>query len=159
MKMRRSDRQITDPAAIQAILDACTILRLALVADGKPYVVPLHFGYTGAGERLTLYFHTAREGRLPRALLAGSPACFEMDIPGEIIRGELACNFSQCYASIIGEGTPHAVTEDAEKRAALDALMDHVAGPGPHIYADAALRATAVWALPVDSLTAKRRGS
>ena len=28
MKMRRSDRQITDPAAIQAILDACTILRL-----------------------------------------------------------------------------------------------------------------------------------
>ena len=36
--MRKRERELTDPAEIQSILDACKILHLGLSDEGQPYV-------------------------------------------------------------------------------------------------------------------------
>ena len=64
--MRRADRQITDVKEISEILQGCKVCHLAMTDQGMPYVVPLNFGYVMEGEILTLYFHSAWEGRKQR---------------------------------------------------------------------------------------------
>lgn len=45
-KMRKSDRQVTDPAIIKAMLEICPICTLALQDESYPYIVPVNFGFT-----------------------------------------------------------------------------------------------------------------
>ena len=57
--MRRKDREITDRAEIEAILDEAMVCRIGLADGGDPYVVPLCFGY----EDGSVYIHSARRKR------------------------------------------------------------------------------------------------
>lgn len=43
--MRRKDREITDRAEIESILNEAMVCRIGLADGGDPYVVPLSFGY------------------------------------------------------------------------------------------------------------------
>ena len=56
--MRRTEKQITDAADIQSVIEQSTVCRLAMVDGEKPYVVPLCFGY----QDNALYFHGALKG-------------------------------------------------------------------------------------------------
>lgn len=69
--MRRKDREITDFAAMLAIVRDCDCCRLGILAEGAPYILPLNFGYEVNGEILTLYFHGARQGK-------NTPCCGEI---------------------------------------------------------------------------------
>ena len=55
--MRRKDREITDRAEIEAILNEAMVCRIGLADGGEPYVVPLSFGY----EDGSVYIHSAPE--------------------------------------------------------------------------------------------------
>ena len=57
--MRRKDREITDRAEIEAILNEAMVCRIGLADDGEPYVVPVSFGY----EDGSVYIHSAPEGK------------------------------------------------------------------------------------------------
>ena len=57
--MRRSEKEITDKLAIEKIINASLVCRLALSDGNQPYIVPLCFGY----QDRTLYFHSALEGK------------------------------------------------------------------------------------------------
>ena len=61
--MRRNDREVTDINEIKNILNLCKTCHLAMVDGNMPYVIPLSFGYVMDGDTLTLYFHSAKEGR------------------------------------------------------------------------------------------------
>ena len=61
--MRRQDREIKDPEKILSIIAACPYCHLGFSDQGKPYVVPVNFGYTVEDGRTVFYFHGAREGR------------------------------------------------------------------------------------------------
>ncbi len=118
--MRRADRQVTDPARIHAIVEACDVCRLGLCEGGMPYVVPMNFGYRfGADERLTLYFHCHGEGQRLSMLQANPRVCFEMDCGHRLVGGDTPCSCSMDYASVIGYGTVEIVSNPEEK---LDAL-------------------------------------
>ena len=71
--MRRKDREITGRENIEPILRACKTCRVAMIADGAPYVVPLNFGYTWDDDGLTLYFQRPQGQEDRRA--ARRPAC------------------------------------------------------------------------------------
>ncbi len=43
--MRRKEREITEQAKINEIIQNCDCLRLALADEGAPYIVPVSFGY------------------------------------------------------------------------------------------------------------------
>ena len=44
--MRRSDREITFIEEKLAVIEKNKVMRLAMVDNGRPYVVPLNYGYT-----------------------------------------------------------------------------------------------------------------
>lgn len=39
--MRRSDRALQGPGQLLEVIQACKVFRLAMLAEGRPYVVPL----------------------------------------------------------------------------------------------------------------------
>ncbi|MBU3917342.1 pyridoxamine 5'-phosphate oxidase family protein, partial [bacterium] len=71
--MRRKEKEITDKAIIDSIINDSKVCRLGLSDDNRPYVVPLCFGY----ENDTLYFHSAHKGMKLDILKKNKQVCFE----------------------------------------------------------------------------------
>lgn len=155
--MRRKDREVTDPAEIEAILRRCEVCRLALndPETGAPYILPLNFGFERQAGRLVLYFHGAAAGRKHQLIAADPRAAFEMDCGHELILDQESGNCSMAYESVIGTGTIGPVP-DVERPAALRALMCQYRSEG-FAYNPAVLPVTAFLKLTVERLTAKRR--
>ena len=158
--MRRSEREITDRAQLTHILDSCKVLRLAMVDDGKPYVLPMNFGYEWSGELPTLVLHSAPEGRKLDILRKHPEICFELDCDHELVEApvDAACGYGFRFSSIIGEGTVAELVDIAEKRAAIDLLMAcQTGGKTGFSYDDAVLARTAVLRIAVSALSGKAR--
>ena len=126
--MRRSDREITDIGQIRQILDTCKTCHLAMVDNGLPYVVPLSYSYVMSNGALTLYFHSAKEGRKISILHENNAVGFEMCFEGEPVFAEKTpCNSGYYYASVAGAGSAYFIDDMDEKRAALALLTKHQA--------------------------------
>ena len=119
--MRRTDREITDPAAVTAIMARCQVVRLALNTDGAPYILPLNFGMEPDG--MTLYIHGAMEGEKYRHMEADNRAGFEMDAMLGMELDEVHRECSTRYESVAGWGELEEITGAEEKRHALKRIM------------------------------------
>ena len=128
MNMRRKDREVTDINQIKSILDDCKTCHLAMVDEGQPYVVPLNYAYLIDDNGLTLFFHSAIEGRKIKILRENNAVCFEMSKEGEPIFAEKTpCNSGYYYASVHGFGHVQFIEDVDEKCSALTLLMKHQA--------------------------------
>lgn len=126
--MRRSDRQVTDFGKIKQILDDCKTCHLAMVDNGQPYVIPLSYAYTIDNEVLTLYFHSAKEGRKISVLHKNNTVCFEMCNEGvPVFAAKTPCNSGYYYSSVHGFGSVYFIDDISEKCSALSLLMNHQA--------------------------------
>lgn len=152
--VRRTDREIKDAAAIRAIMEEALVCRIGLSDNGMPYVVPMNYGI---GESC-LYLHCAAEGRKLDILRRNDCVCFEMDLLREIKPGVESCGWGALYESVIGFGRAVIVEMPAEKRTALDRIMEHCGAKGPFSYPDETLARTAVIRIDIESVTGKRRG-
>lgn len=123
--MRRKDREVTDINEIRSIIDKCKVCHLAMIDKGIPYIVPLSYGYLLNGDSLTLYFHSAKEGRKIDILNENNLVCFEMSREGELAMFENPCNSGYYYESVIGFGNVEFVEDIDEKCRALSILMKH----------------------------------
>ena len=152
--MRRTDREITDAAAISAIMARCQVVRLAMNTDGAPYVLPLNFGMEPDG--MTIYVHGAAEGEKYRLMERDSRVAFEMDCMLGMDMDEVHRECSTRYESVIGWGEAVEITDVEEKRCALKRIMaqyhreDFPFSEGP-------LPRTRVFAIKVKERTAKAR--
>jgi len=153
--MRRKDRQVEDVFEILEMIKACSVCRIAMVDEGKPYVLPMNFGYSFEDGSLTLFFHGALAGRKIDILQKSPEVCFEMDVMDELIRAEAACNFSCSYRSVIGFGRAEFLTSKEEKIFALQKIMEHVAGAGSYHFPDAQLSHVAVFSVTTKDFTGK----
>ena len=126
--MRRSDRAVTAPEEIRDILERCRVCRLAMQDAAGLYIVPMNFGYTLEDGRLTLYFHSAGEGRKIDALAAAPQAAFEMDCGHELVEGDMPCTYSFNYCSITGTGRAVFCRTAEEKIQGLRAILRHQTG-------------------------------
>ena len=155
--MRRKDRQITDLEAIRAILDKAKVLHLAMIDGDRPYVVPLNYGYTLADGRLTLYLHSAREGRKLDVLRQNDRVAFVLETNvSQVSGGDIPCKYGEAYASVMGEGRAVLLTDSAEKMAALSILMKTQTGR-EFAFTPAMAESVAVLRVNVDSFSAKAR--
>ncbi len=155
--MRRKDRQITDLEAIRAILDKAKVLHLAMIDGDRPYVVPLNYGYTLENGALTLYLHSAREGRKLDVLRQNDRVAFVLETNvSQVSGGDIPCKYGEAYASVMGEGRAVLLTDSAEKMAVLSILMKTQTGRD-FAFTPAMTDAVAVLRLDVDSFTAKAR--
>jgi nitroimidazol reductase NimA-like FMN-containing flavoprotein (pyridoxamine 5'-phosphate oxidase superfamily) len=165
--MRRSDREITDRARIDAILREAQVCRIALADEDGPYIVPMCFGYDGTA----LYLHSAPErtagppgskvsspagsGSRKLAMIRKNPrCCFEVDQCDGIVKGERACSWGMRYRSVIGFGRAEIITNPAVKQHGLTSIMQQYHG-GVHEYSEAELRSVTVIRITIESMTGK----
>lgn len=125
--MRRKDREIIEREEIMDVIDRCKVCHLAMAENNRPYVVPMNFGYEMTEDRLTLYIHSASEGKKLDILRKNGYVCFEMcEESGMIYDSRNPCSSGCYYASVTGNGMAEFVTEPEEKARALSLLMRHM---------------------------------
>lgn len=154
--MKRKDREVTDLQEIAAIVKQSDVCRLGMIDDGKPYVVPMNFGYEFDGEKLTLYFHCAKEGRKLDILRKNPLVCFEMDSGHVLVNGTRACDYGYKYESVIGTGHTVFVDSHEEKLYSLQKLMAQYAGADNFDFTPEETGLVTILKVTADEYTAKR---
>ena len=117
--MRRSDRAITDPQELESVLREAAVCRMGLCDEGKPYVVPMNYGYRDG----SVFLHSAAEGRKIDILRSNPSVCLEFEKDVELVPAEAACSFSMKYRSVIASGKAVFLEGTEEKSFGLNAIM------------------------------------
>lgn len=153
---RLPERGTHDLEIIHQILDEALICHVGFVADGQPFVIPTIHARVGE----TLYFHGSPASRMLRSLRNGIDTCVTVTLVDGLVIARSAFHHSLNYRSVVVLGKARAVTDDAEKKRALDAVVEHVVpgrttdARGPN---EQELRKTLVLALDLVEATAKIR--
>ena len=153
--MRRKDREVTDLSEIIKIIDSCDCCRLGFVDDGEAYIVPMNFGYEISGEDITIYLHSAKEGRKISLIEKETMVSFEMDGDHFLKKGNKASEFSFYYQSIMGRGKIEVLEIEDEKSHGLEKIMEHYTQSIDWDFDHESLEATSVLKLSVTELSAK----
>lgn len=157
--MRRVEIQVSEKERIAAIIQRCTTLRLGMISEGTPYIMPMVFGYRWEGEYPVFYLHCGMAGRKNDALTEGARVCFEMDVEGQITgKTPYANGYSREFACVMGEGTVHFARSAEEKITYFDRLMEHQTGRSGFTYQPGWLTLTRVFQLRADKLSASQKG-
>lgn len=152
--MRRTDKEITEPGEIRAILEECRLGQIAFVTDGFPYLISMNYGL-GPGYPPRLYFHGAGAGRKIELLRRDPRVAFQAAVEDELVTGNEACSWTTRYRSVIIEGRMEILTSAAEKRVGLDVIMAHHGFEGARDYPEAMIERTAVFRLTPERISAK----
>lgn len=153
--MRKAKREIKDIKIFHEILNTSDTCRLAFKNEPAPYLVPLSYGYTFEAERLTLYFHCAKEGQKLELMEKDPHVGFEIDCGQSIVTGDRACQYSTTFMSIVGWGLLENLTDAAEKKKVLNFIMDHYSKKDNWEFDDKILSHTSVLKLTVKAYTGK----
>lgn len=153
--MRRKDREITEFSKMIEIINACDCCRLGLVDGNEAYIVPMNFGYDIKEDKIVLYFHCAGKGRKTRLFSQQSVVSFEMDTKHELVTGEMGCDFSYLYQSIMGTGALTILHDKEEKLFAMRKIMEHYTNQTQWEFNEKILSATTVLKLSVETLSGK----
>jgi nitroimidazol reductase NimA-like FMN-containing flavoprotein (pyridoxamine 5'-phosphate oxidase superfamily) len=153
---RRADRGNHERRVLYAILDEGLMCHAGFQVDGQTFVQPMAYARIDDA----LYLHGAAANRMLRALADGIDACVTVTLLDGVVLARSAFHHSMNYRSVMLFVRGSRVTDEAEQRAAMDALLDHVA---PGRSADARppnqteLRSTVIVRFPIDEGSAKIR--
>lgn len=148
--MRRKDREITDLATIESIIAESKFCRMALCDKGKPYIVPMCYGYKDR----TVYVHSAREGHKLEVMKKNSAVCIEFETVPEVVKNDIACKWKLRYKSVIAQGKAVALDGIEEKRRALAIIMGNYA-PGLFEFSEEGLNKIVVFKIALEFMTCK----
>lgn len=173
-RMRRADREVTDIQQMLDIVRHCDVVHVSYVDAEGLTIVPMNFGFAydagdtdntdGAADTgdlagtLTLYMHSAPEGRKYDAITAAGnalPVAFEMNTDREIIEGRAWCNWGEAFKSVIGNGTASIVTDVDEKIRGLQLLIEQQMGTANIPFTPQQAASVAVWKIESTRFTAK----
>src|SRR5205807_2631074 len=107
---------------IDAILDEGLVGHLGFASGGQPYVVPML--HARAGD--TLYLHGAPASRLLATLAERARFCFTVTLLDGLVLARSAFRHSLNYRSVVVLGEARRVSDEDEKLAALEAIVEHV---------------------------------
>jgi uncharacterized protein len=155
---RLAERVSYDRAAAHAILDESYVCHLGFTAPDGPRVLPTLVARIGA----TLYVHGSTGSGPMLALRAGGPVCLTVTLLDGLVLARSQFHHSANYRSVVVYGTATVVTDEGERRRAMDALVDKVApgrsrdtrAPSPK-----ELAATAILAIPLAEVSVKARAA
>jgi nitroimidazol reductase NimA-like FMN-containing flavoprotein (pyridoxamine 5'-phosphate oxidase superfamily) len=156
---RYRERARYDRAVVHGILDEALFCHVGVVVDGVPVVLPTMHARLGE----TLYLHGST-GSGPMRAAADAPdgltVCVTVTLVDGLVLARSGMHHSLEYRSVVAFGNARVVRDDAEKRRALAAVLDHVAsGRSTDSRPPNAreLAATAVIALDLVEVSAKVR--
>jgi uncharacterized protein len=155
-KVRRlAERGRYDAETVEAILDEGFVCHLGLVDDGSVRVVPTAYARVGD----VLYLHGAAANASLKAS-QNSEVCVTVTLVDGLVLARAAFHHSINYRSVTIFGTAAVVTDEEEKRLALDAIVEHIV-PGRGVDARSPnaseLKSTRVIRLPIQEASAKVR--
>jgi uncharacterized protein len=154
---RKRERGSYDRRTIDAILDEGLIAHLGIVEeDGQPFVIPTLHARRGD----LVYCHGSVASRTLRTLAAGAPVCLTVSLLDGLVLARSAMHHSANYRSVMLVGKASCVEDPAEKRAAMEAVIEHIVpGRWREVRAptDSELKATSVIAIPIEQASAKAR--
>jgi len=153
---RRAQRASYDPEQVFAILDAGLIAHVAFVHADHPFVIPMM--YARVGRELAL--HGSAASRMLEVGAGGAAMSACVTIIDGLVYARSAFHHSMNYRSVIVLGSAREVTEESEKRALLDALIERSAPGRSRLVRPPnakELAATRVLALPIEEASAKVR--
>lgn len=151
--MRRRDREVTDRAEIDAIIQAGKVMHLALADNNIPFVVPLFYAYDGAA----LFFHSATAGTKIEILQRNPVVCFEITTDHGVIESDTACDFEAKHRTVIGRGHADFVEDTAQKVAILNRIVALFTDK-PLVLPPENVARTAVVRIAIDSVKGKKHG-
>ena len=155
--MRRKDREIADINDKMAIIAECKVCRLGLSENNLPYIIPLNYGYKFEKDKLTLFFHGAKNGKKIKMIQNNNNACFEIDCDGKLIERDKPSNYSYEYKSIIGFGKIFFLETNEEKTNGLNYLMKHQTGKDIiYSFTEDELSNVCVYKMIVEEFTGKK---
>ena len=118
--MRRTDREIKDPAFFKDVFDKSSILTVAFNDGEYPYCVPLNFAELEGA----LYFHCAREGRKLDCLAKDPHVHFnafdEIEVDSE--------KATVYFRSVSGSGIASVVEDESLKAEVLAGILKKYCG-------------------------------
>jgi nitroimidazol reductase NimA-like FMN-containing flavoprotein (pyridoxamine 5'-phosphate oxidase superfamily) len=155
-KVRRlAERGRADRAIVNEVLDEAYVAHVGFVVDGEPRVLPMTYGRDGD----VVYLHGAVGNAMLRAS-SGAEVCVTVTLLDGLVLARSAFHHSMNYRCVVLLGIATKVEDEAEKRRALDVIVDHVV-PGRSRVARppsaGELRQTMVLRLPIDEGSAKVR--
>jgi uncharacterized protein len=110
---------------------------MAMVDNGKPYVVPMNFGYHDG----VFYLHSGHTGKKMEILRKNPDVCLSLDIDSELnVRHEnVACSYSMKYKSVIAHGKVEFVEDEQLKVEFMNLIMKHYCGRDDFQYSKPAI--------------------
>lgn len=153
--MRRKDREVTEIEKMLEIMKNCDCCRLGLVDNLKAYIVPMNFGIVYENEKISLYFHSAKEGNKINLIENQPEISFEMDSKHQVEKGETACEYSYFYQSIMGFGKVSFIEDISLKKYALQKIMEHYEPGKMWEFNDSVVKNTVVMRLDISNWTCK----
>jgi len=151
--MRRKEREITDRAQIDAILQSSRVMYLAMAHDDVPFLVPVFFAYDGT----SVYFHSAQTGTKIELLRRNPRVCFAVSVDQDVIENEKACDFEARHRTAIGVGTAAFVDHETEKIEILNRIVARFTDKAFE-YPPTTLEHTAVVRIAIESIKGKTHG-
>jgi uncharacterized protein len=152
--MHRKEKEISDNKVIEEILSKSEVCRIAMIDNDKPYIVPLNYGYIDN----SIYMHSAPMGKKIDILKQNNKVCFEIEYSSEIVKEELACEWSTRYRSLIGYGTIEIITDFEHKKFGLDIIMTHYGKNENNVYKDKLVDFIVILKLSIEKITGKQSG-
>ncbi|MDQ6935727.1 MAG: pyridoxamine 5'-phosphate oxidase family protein [Actinomycetota bacterium] len=121
---RRTTRLVYDRAAVHAVLDEAVLCHVGFVIDGKPVVLPqLH---ARVGEQLYLHGSTGARAMQAATDDGGLAVCVTVTLIDGLVLARSSFNHSINYRSVVIHGIAKELTREADKQAALAALVEAV---------------------------------
>jgi len=157
--MRRHDKEITDIDEKINVINKCKVCRIGLSENDMPYIVPLNYGYSFEDNILTLFFHSAAEGKKLDIIRNNNNACFEIDCDTALIEAEKACNYGYAFKSIVGFGKIIIITGNTrEKIDGLNRIMNHQTGSKTvYDFTDDEVKNVCVYKMVVEEFAGKKK--
>jgi RimJ/RimL family protein N-acetyltransferase/nitroimidazol reductase NimA-like FMN-containing flavoprotein (pyridoxamine 5'-phosphate oxidase superfamily) len=121
---RYPERATYEPAAVHNVLDSAFVCHVGFVVDGAPRVLPTLF--VRVGETVYLHGSTAATPWLAARSGGGLPIVVETTLTDGLVLARSQFHHSANYRSVVAHGVGRLVTDEAEKRAAMTALVDKV---------------------------------
>ncbi|MBM4456638.1 MAG: pyridoxamine 5'-phosphate oxidase family protein [Chloroflexi bacterium] len=148
------EKMFTDRAELLEIIAGQRWMTLAMIADGRPYLATMNYGFDAA--RDCFYFHGATAGKKVAAMIANP------DVWGQVIedRGYVTGKCDHAYRSVHFAGRVVFLEDEDEKRQALT-LMIRQMEPDPEpliqrLLVRGRLTKTIVGRVQVSEMTGKR---
>jgi nitroimidazol reductase NimA-like FMN-containing flavoprotein (pyridoxamine 5'-phosphate oxidase superfamily) len=149
-------RAIIDTKELVDVIQRSRFCHLSLVDEqGKPYVLPMNFGFRDG----VIYLHGAQHGRKIDILKNNPSVCinFTTDHLLRYQNEEVACSWSMKYRSVLCFGEAEFITGPEEKIAAFHIVMAQYTD-GAFKFNPPAIREVCVWKIRVERMEGRAYG-